>query len=359
MPNDRDRRLAQHIERWFRQYGRAFPWRCRTDESTSGRPRRDPYVTLVSELMLQQTQAARVAERLPGFLDRFPTVRSLARATEQEVLAQWSGLGYYRRAQQLHRAAGLIVTDHGGRMPRTIEQLERLPGVGRYTAGAIASFSFGAAVPAVDGNAERVLLRLEGQVVDRKAGARSRWARDRSSALLAASASPATLNEGLIELGAVVCRARNPRCDSCPVRRCCRARRMGVAGEIPGPRRAAVREVVHHCAVLVRDRSRRILVEQRPERGLWARLWQAPTVERADRPSRREELARVLGLEREPVREGGFDHLTSHRLVRFRVWRASVADGCDPLRGQFMSRRRLEALPLASPHRRVLMGEAG
>jgi len=189
---------------------------------------RDPYFSLVSELMLQQTQVARVIEKFTEFVGRFPTVEALARADEGGVLAVWSGLGYYRRARHLHRAAREIVARFEGRVPTTVEELMTLPGVGRYTAGAVASMVFGRAEPLVDGNVARVLVRIEGRECSAAEGVA--WAWERAGELVRIAEAPkgqsakrsllgpGVFNEGLMELGAVVCVPRGPRCGVCPVR---------------------------------------------------------------------------------------------------------------------------------------------
>ncbi|HZP40096.1 MAG TPA: hypothetical protein VFD84_01150 [Candidatus Binatia bacterium] len=183
----------------------------------------DPYAVLVSEIMLQQTQVVRVARFYPRFLARYPTLEDLAAASPDAVRESWEGLGYYARARNLHAAARAIVTDHGGRMPRGVDELRRLPGIGRYTAGAVASLAYGEPVPAVDTNAARVLARVFG-VRGRKGSARRErrlWA---LAARLVARGRPADWNQALMDLGATVCTASLPRCPRCPVRGVCAAR---------------------------------------------------------------------------------------------------------------------------------------
>jgi A/G-specific adenine glycosylase len=194
---------------WYRRHGRDLPWR-RT---------RDPWAILVSEVMLQQTQVRRVLDYWPRFLARYPTVEEMAAAGADEVREAWQGLGYYRRADNLHRTAREVAARHGGRLPATVAELERLPGIGRYTAGAVASFAYEADAPIVDTNAARVLGRVFGPVRRRARTAR-RWA-------IAAAALPPgrawAYNQAIMDLGATVCAPRRPRCPVCPVRRVCRA----------------------------------------------------------------------------------------------------------------------------------------
>lgn len=206
------RAFRQRLMRWFRRKGRDLPWR-RT---------RDPYRVLVSEFMLQQTQVSRVTEYYPRFLARYPTIQALARATPAGVQAVWQGLGYYRRAANLHRLARTVVAEHGGMLPEDPAALRRLPGVGRYTAGAVATFAFEQAHPAVDTNVGRVIRRafLRGSAK----GEKRIWV---MAELLQPRAGNAawTFNQAIMELGALVCTARVAKCGECPVKSACRTGR--------------------------------------------------------------------------------------------------------------------------------------
>ena len=197
---------------WYTRHRRTLPWRGV----------QDPYSVLVSEIMLQQTQVSRVLHFYPRFLARYPTLEDLAAARADAVRESWSGLGYYARARNLHATAQAIVADHGGRMPRRVDDLRRLPGVGRYTAGAVASLAFGDPVPAVDTNAARVLARVFG-VRGRKGDTRRERRLWSLAARLVPVARPADWNQALMDLGATVCTARAPRCPRCPVRRVCKS----------------------------------------------------------------------------------------------------------------------------------------
>ncbi len=344
----RDRGIVEKVTAWFATPGtaRELPWRTRP---------RDPYIALVSEIMLQQTQASRVAERLPLFLRTFPDVRRLARAPESRILAAWSGLGYYRRARLLHAAAKEVVAHFDGVVPRDVEDLLTLPGVGRYTAGAVSSIVFGERAPIADGNVARVLLRVEGEPMEHGAPATMAWTWDRAERLVRLAKDPGAFNEGLMELGATVCTPRNPRCDACPLARRCRARATGMQASIPAPKRRTKREVAHHAAVVVRDGAGRLLVERRPASGLWAGMWQPPTVETSGRAAGKQVVARAVGLDSVRRREE-FVFLTTHREVRFTVWDGTAGVGWTPGRGVFRSRKQLERLALGTPQRRVLLG---
>lgn len=212
-------KFRRRLLAWFRRYGRDLPWRNT----------RNPYHVLVSEVMLQQTQVSRVAGYYGKFLREFPDLSALAQATPRRVREEWEGLGYYRRAANLHRLAREVVTSHGGAIPADVEALRRLPGVGRYTAGAVASFAFERAVPAVDTNVARVLRRAFHPRASKDArGARRLW--DTATAILPRHGARAwSFNQAIMELGALVCTARVARCEVCPVRDvCATGRRMAV-----------------------------------------------------------------------------------------------------------------------------------
>jgi A/G-specific adenine glycosylase len=204
------RAFRRRLMAWFRRQGRDLPWR-RT---------RDPYAVLVSEFMLQQTQVARVEEYYPRFLARYPTIHALAAAHPDQVREVWQGLGYYRRAVNLHRLAQVVVTERSGRLPEGIAELEALPGVGRYTAGAVATFAFEQATPAVDTNVSRVLRRAFHPRAKGTAGDKKLWATGHRLQPRAGQAAW-TFNQAIMELGALVCTARVARCGECPVRAVC------------------------------------------------------------------------------------------------------------------------------------------
>jgi A/G-specific adenine glycosylase len=305
------RGVVSRLERWFPAVLRDLPWRRR----------RSPWRVLVSEVMLQQTQAARVAQRYSAFTRRFPTPRRLAEASEREVLAAWQGLGYYRRARLLRAAAQAIVRDHGGRVPGEESALLSLPGIGRYTAGAVASIAFGRAAPIVDGNVARVLLRLADRRDDPRGAAALAWLWSEAERLVRAARSPAVFNEALMELGATVCVPRSPRCGECPLRSLCAARRAGSQELVPLTRSPAPRRrVVHHA--LAEIRGGRLGVEARPGTGLWAGMLSPPVVE-ANRVRSAAQLLRLRGDLREIAGLAGqFDFATTHRAIQVRVYHA-------------------------------------
>jgi A/G-specific adenine glycosylase len=328
-----DRKLVNALCAWFEREKRNLPWRRR----------RSGYTALVAEAMLQQTQVARVSEYFRKFIRRFPTVKVLAAADAQEVLALWQGLGYYRRARNLHAAAKIIAEEHNGRVPRNADALRALPGVGRYTANAIASIVYKQPKPIVDGNVRRVLARWHGKNLT----VNESW--ERAEALVKLAEDPGTFNEGLMELGAVVCTPKAPRCSSCAVSKLCEARRRGVEERVPMARPGIRRKVVHHHGMVV-ARNGKILLEQRPDNGLWSSMWQVPTVE-AERVLRPAELRRRLGIRVETFgKRGQFEHGTTHRHITFHVYTATS-------RARSGTWRRLDNvadLPMSNAQRRVL-----
>lgn len=210
--NPRTIRFRRRLAAWFRRAGRDLPWR----------QTRDPYRVVVSEVMLQQTQVSRVLDYYPAFLDRYPSIHHLAAARPRAVREAWDGLGYYRRAENLRRMARVVVREHEGRMPSTLDALRRLPGIGPYTAGAVACFAYEQAAPAVDTNVARVLKRVFAKT-RKPRGTRgpseARRLRDLAASLQPRRGAAAwTFNQALMELGALVCTAKRQKCDECPVR---------------------------------------------------------------------------------------------------------------------------------------------
>ncbi|MGO9317595.1 MAG: A/G-specific adenine glycosylase [Terracidiphilus sp.] len=265
-------RVRERLLEWYERSRRDLPWRRN----------RDPYAIWVSEIMLQQTRVAVVVERYQAFIARFPTLLSLALALEQEVLAAWSGLGYYRRARMLHQAAQFVADHCQGNLPRTAEELRLLPGIGAYTAAAVASIAHGERVAVVDGNVERVLCRMEGWMAGSRAGGGSQIRRkiEALAAKLVCPERPGDWNQALMELGATLCSPRNPQCATCPVADDCKTQ-----GEHPtAPRTKMIcREVAHALSVrsgrLVGQAHREVLLEQRPaELTVMPGLWELPAL---------------------------------------------------------------------------------
>ena len=248
---------------WFRRHRRDLPWRAAAGQ------RRDPYRVWLSEVMLQQTRVDTVLRYYPRWLERFPTLQALADAPLDDVLKAWEGLGYYSRARNFHRAVREVAMRHGGEVPSDPQEFATLPGVGRYTAGAVMSIAFGHPEPIVDGNVRRVFARW----VDEPDPSQARlW---RMAALLAPGSTPGELNEALMELGATVCTPRKPRCDECPAWELCWARAAGTQEERPAPRKA--KPLPHEdTATAVVAHEGRILLVRRPVDARLGGMWAFP-----------------------------------------------------------------------------------
>jgi A/G-specific adenine glycosylase len=259
--------FAERVVTWQRAHGRRdLPWQ-RT---------RDPYGIWVSEIMLQQTQVATVLGYYERFMAAFPDVRALAAASEDAVLAQWSGLGYYRRARHMHAAARAVVALHDGAFPRDAATLATLPGIGRSSAAAIAAFASGERGAILDGNVKRVLARHRGIGGDPTSPAVDKALWDAATTLVP-SEGIESYTQGMMDVGATICTRANPRCDACPVADDCVARIGGRIAELPG--RRARRELPHReVQVLLVERAGEVLLERRPSTGVWGRLWSLPEI---------------------------------------------------------------------------------
>ena len=312
------RALRRALLRWYDAHARDLPWR-RT---------RDPYAIWVSEVMCQQTRVETAVPYFRRFMARFPTLADLARAEEGEVLALWSGLGYYRRARMLHAGVREVVARHGGAVPAGRAARRALPGVGPYTAGAIGSIAFGREEPAVDGNVARVLCRLA--LIDTPLGRadteRALW---ELAGRLVVGERPGALNQAVMELGARVCAPRRPACDACPARRRCGARARGAPESLPTPRPRRPPTPTPLVAVVARHRRDLFLVRSRDE--LYRGLWGVPVLAGSGRPRALAALrAAELSARLEPEPRGEVEHLLSHRRLEVTVWRARAARPLGP-----------------------------
>lgn len=290
-------RAARHLERWFARHQRPLPWRRGYD----------PYQVWVSEVMLQQTRMEVVLPYFARFMERFPSVRALAAGTEDEVTALWSGLGYYRRARMLREGAVAVVERHGGRVPEEVADLLSIPGIGRYTAGAIASIAYERRVPVVDGNVTRVTARLFGSDGDS-------WSRAES--LVRACRSPRDLNQALMELGALVCTPRNPSCLLCPVRKQCRALAAGIVDELPARTPKKETRELRIPLYLVTDDGGRVLM-RRESGPLMTAMFHLPhgdTSLLTGRP--------LVPATRQHL--GTFRHTVTNRRIEFEVFAAQL-----------------------------------
>ncbi|MBI3205460.1 MAG: A/G-specific adenine glycosylase [Myxococcales bacterium] len=332
--------LRRTLLAWYRTHARDLPWR-RTS---------DPYAIWVSEVMLQQTQVATVIPYFERWMRRFPTVTALARSRTDDVLHAWQGLGYYSRARGLLEGARMVERELGGRIPGDVATLRRLPGVGPYTAGAIASIAHGTRAAIVDGNVERVLCRLDGARGDpRKQPLKAELWR-RAEALVPARGA-STFNQALMELGAMVCTPKAPGCERCPWQGPCVARASSRQAELPEVAQRARPSALHTVAALV-ERRGHWLVKQVPAGALrWAGLWSFPHAEIAAREAPARALGRALGT---PVTQVEHLRTLQHSITRFRitldVYRCSPRARPD---GRYVTPTQLQALAMPAAHRRI------
>lgn len=276
------KRLADRLLAWYHANRRILPWR--------GVAGRSAYAVWVSEVMLQQTRVETVIPYFEKWRRRFPTVRDLAKASEQDVLNAWEGLGYYSRARNLHKAARIVVEKYNGEIPRDLDELRKLPGIGRYTLGAIASIAFGMDAPALDGNIKRVYARLFDldKAVDSPAGEELLW---RLADENLPKGHAGDYNQALMDLGATICIPKNPRCRICPLLKLCKARQNDTQDRRPvkNPRKP-VPHYVHAAGLVIQ--GGRVLLAQRPSKGLLGGLWEFPNGRVRGDPAK--ELAKVL-----------------------------------------------------------------
>jgi A/G-specific adenine glycosylase len=333
---------------WFREHQRDLPWRAT----------RQAYPIWVSEVMLQQTQVATVVGYFRRFLVAFPSLEALAVADEQQVLKVWEGLGYYRRARDLHRAAKLLVSLHGGEIPDDPAALRQLPGFGRYTVGAVLSQAFGRRLPILEANSLRVLCRFFGVRDDPRASQTQRRLWQLAEAILP-RAEVGDFNQALMELGALVCTPAAPRCDACPVARHCAARAAGLQEVIPLKPKSPRIEEVREVAVVVR-RGRQMFLAQRGPEGRWANMWEFPhgPAEGKIDEAANHYLRDALGFEAEI----GPELLTvRHGVTRWRItlvcveasYRGGEFRPGSYTRGLWVEPEALIAYPISSPQRRL------
>jgi A/G-specific adenine glycosylase len=343
-------RVAQALLRWYAKQRRDLPWR-RT---------RDPYAVWVSEIMLQQTRVEAVIPYFERWMERFPTVEVLAGSSQNEVLALWEGLGYYRRALNLRRAARIVMQEHGGRLPEELAELERLPGVGRYTAAAIGSIAFGADAVALDGNLRRVLARLSDLRLDPHSRQGERRLMRLATSLLPLGSASA-FNQALMDLGSTVCTVHEPVCGRCPLRHECLSLARGTQDRRP-IRPGAKRIPAHTVTAAVLRRSGRVFLARRPEGKLLGGLWEFPGGKcKPGEPlgtCLRRELQEELGIRVTVGREvGAFRHAYTHFRVEVHAFECRLTGaGPRPLEHsqiRWVSPADLEKYPMGKVDRAI------
>lgn len=348
IPCNTDRaRLRADLLAFYDRERRDLPWR---DEP-------DPYRVWVSEVMLQQTRVETVIPYYLGWMERFPTLDRLARASDEEVLKAWEGLGYYSRAQRLHRGARVVRERLRGHLPESAEGLRALPGVGEYTAGAVASIAFGQVTPAVDGNVRRVLARLF-DLEDPS----PKELRELAGALVDPE-RPGDFNQALMELGATVCTPRAPACEACPLRSWCVAAAAGTQLSRPTPKRKRSTPTHEFAVAVVSDGEGRLVLRRRPRKGLLAGLWEFPNAAIPGSESAEAVALRVavetleVGDAPAPTASGALDAIR-HTLTHFKAvywpfaYRVGGAHARAP--GSWISRAEAAQKPMPVPQRRIL-----
>ena len=336
--------------KWYAAHRRDLPWRATPD----------PYRVWISEIMLQQTQVATVREYFKRFVVALPDVHALAEADERQVLRLWEGLGYYRRARQLHRAAQVIMDEHGGRFPARFDEILSLPGIGRYTAGAISSIAFDRPAPILEANTVRLFSRLLGLRGDATSAANQTqlW---RFASEIVPARGAGTVNQALMELGSLICTPTAPKCDACPLRAQCSAAAQGQQSQIPAPKRRPLVEEVRE-ATLVIWQGGSVLVRQRSASERWAGMWDFPrfSLAQSEDPAA-SVVARALA--QTGVNSSGPAHLTTikHGVTRFRITLECFESTCvASLKRvaqneclQWRTPSELESLPLSVPARKI------
>ncbi len=336
--------LAYCVTTWQREHGRhGLPWQRE----------RDPYRVWLSEIMLQQTQVTTVLAYYARFLERFPDVAALAAATLDEVLAAWSGLGYYSRARNLHRCAQVVIAEHGGRFPASAERLAALPGIGRSTAAAIAAFCFNERAAILDGNVKRVLTRVLGNGCDLAVAAHERalW-RQACELLPHDGADMPAYTQGLMDLGATVCLARRSNCLVCPLQSLCIARREGRPEAYPVKTRRLVRGARESWWLWL-EHADAIWLQQRAAKGVWAGLWSLPLF---DDEAALQSAAQLLGVT--PESQASIKHSLTHFDWRLHPRRALLSKASEVEMqlgpGRWVDRRALHTLGMPAPLRKLL-----
>jgi len=325
---------------WYARHKRDLPWRRD----------RDPYRVWVSEVMLQQTRVAAVQEHYRSFLDAFPTLEALACAPEWQVLSLWSGLGYYRRARMLHRAARQLWHESGGEIPRESAKLHELPGVGRYTAAAIASIAFAEPVAVVDGNVERILLRFDGAARNPASQpASAAWKRAQQ---LLDPQQPGDWNQAMMELGAAVCTPQNPQCDRCCLRQWCRAPGLDVAK----PRQLRRRVQSAHALI---ERGGRVYLVQRPATAAkMAGMWELPECGRKPGKDSAVAAAEVVATLRHSITDSDFQvQVVRMHLKQLRDGIGSSSASGSVAKGRWVSGAQAFTLPLTGLARKILRSQ--
>lgn len=333
------------LETWFIKHARSLPWRETTD----------PYAIWISEIMLQQTQVSVVIPYYERFLSQFPTIEKLSRASEQEVLALWSGLGYYSRGKNLRYGARYIVNDLKTVFPKTRDEILKVPGIGPYTAGAILSIAFDLPVPLVDGNVQRVFSRFFGfkKAIESSAAKLFFW--KKATEWVKDARSPRHLNQALMELGATLCTKADPKCGLCPLKTNCKANLLGVQRKLP-KRKPRRKSIPLHWVGLVMESKGKFFLQQNKAGSWWAGMWDLPRLEVKNRTEMVDALpvllkkypkaiCRKLNLQK---------HTVTHHKLLFAPYHLRIQSPKRSSSGTWFQRDKLETLPISSLVRKTL-----
>ncbi len=321
---------AADLMAWYDTHARVLPWRARPGQSI------DPYRIWLSEIMLQQTTVAAVVPYFEAFVSRWPNVAALAAAPQDQVLAAWAGLGYYARARNLMACAAHVAEKCGGRFPASEEALVALPGIGPYTAAAIAAIAFGRRAVVVDGNVERVIARL---FAVKTPLPRAKPELRQLAAKLTPRSRPGDYAQAVMDLGATVCRPKTPLCHQCPWAAACRGRAAGIAGELPRRAKKKARPVRHGVAFWARTASGLVLLRRRPDKGLLGAMTEVPSTPWQNQPWRDADARAAAPFEADWQRlPAGVVHIFTHFRLELTVWKTDL-------------RGRAELRPAAAPER--------
>lgn len=339
--------FSDNLMTWYEANKRNLPWR----------ETKDPYSIWVSEIMLQQTKVDTVIDYYTKFMEKYPTVVHLAKAEEQEVLKMWEGLGYYSRARNLHAAAKEVVEKYGGVVPDDPDKLGELKGIGPYTRGAVSSIAFNLPEPAVDGNVMRVLSRTL-LLQDNISEVRTRKKIENLVRELISHENPSAFNQGLMELGALICTPRSPACMLCPVQENCRAFSEGIQEELPIRLKKKKQRVEHYNVLVLKNDAGEVAIEQRPSEGLLANMWQFPMIEKkfVTKELVRESEDNLYGMSYEMTEKlGKVRHVFSHIIWELEVYAAKT----DKVIGdnvKFVAVEELSNYPFSVSHLKIREG---
>lgn len=342
--------LRRSLLVWYQQAGRDLPWRRS----------RDPYAIWVSEIMLQQTQVATVLPYYERWLDRFPTLEALADADQQAVLKAWEGLGYYARARNLHKAAQIVVRDRGGKLPRTLAEIQQLPGIGRTTAGGILSATDNLPISILDGNVKRVLSRLSALRVPPKNAIAFLW--ELSDALVD-PLQPRDFNQAIMDLGAILCRRRQPTCEVCPWQKACLAYNKGIQSQLPMTEQSSPLPHKRIAVAVIRNDQGEILIDRRLEEGLLGGLWEFPggkieadeTIEDCIRREILEEIGLAIAVEEHLITlDHAYTHFRITLIAHFCRYLGGVPQAIECQEVRWVKVEELEQFPFPKANSKII-----